>query len=83
MSGEPIGYDEATIRALEEENKELLAENRRLRAALARIAASTYGYEPNSMSDEEAVEYFSNLFFNAQQIARSALSPPPARQHGR
>ena len=36
MSGAPISYDEATIRALEEENTELLAENKKLKAELDR-----------------------------------------------
>jgi hypothetical protein len=35
---EPISYVEATIRALEEDNAELLAEIERLRAALDRAA---------------------------------------------
>lgn len=35
---EPISYVEATIRALEEDNAELLAEIERLRAALKRAA---------------------------------------------
>ena len=38
MRREPISYAEATIRALEEDNAELLADNERLRAALERIA---------------------------------------------
>jgi hypothetical protein len=36
---EPISYVEATIRALEEDNAELLAEIERLRAALEEIAS--------------------------------------------
>ncbi len=99
---EPISYVEATIRALEEDNAELLAEierlraeletanancdrmaalaidnakdTERLRAALERIAANTYGFEPNAMSDEEAKVYFANLFFAAQGKARAALA---------
>lgn len=35
---EPISYVEATVRALEEDNAELLAEIERLRAALKRAA---------------------------------------------
>ena len=46
----------------------------RLRAALEQIAANTYGYEPNAMSDEEAKVYFANLFFAAQGKARAALN---------
>lgn len=46
----------------------------RLRAALEKIAANTYGYEPNAMSDEEAKVYFANLFFAAQGKARAALN---------
>lgn len=36
MNNPPISYDEATIRALEEENTELLAENKKLKAELER-----------------------------------------------
>ena len=54
--------------------EKLAKENRRLRAALESISANTYGYEPNSMSDEEAVNYFSGLFFGAQKTARTALA---------
>lgn len=54
------------------------AENMRLRAALERIAANTYGFEPNAMSDEEAKVYFANLFFAAQGKARAALAQPAA-----
>jgi hypothetical protein len=52
----------------------LMTENERLRAALHWIAANTYGYEPNAMSDEEAKNYFANLFFAAQGKARAALA---------
>ncbi len=45
----------------------------RLREVLNSIAANTYGYEPNAMSDEEAKDYFSGLIFNAQYKARAAL----------
>ena len=61
---------------------ELIAERdseiKRLRAALERIAANTYGFEPNAMSDEEAKVYFANLFFAAQGKARAALAQPAA-----
>ncbi len=49
-------------------------ETERLRAALEQIAANTYGYEPNAMSNEEAKVYFANLFFAAQGKARAALN---------
>ena len=62
------------ITAQAEEITRLRAENERLRAALEVIAATTYGYEPNAMSDEEAVKYFSGLFFGAQKTARAALA---------
>ena len=54
----------------------------RLRAALEWIAANTYGYEPNAMSDEEAKVYFANLFFAAQGKARAALTAQPAAPGG-
>ena len=57
---------------------EAAAEIERLRAALEKIAANTYGYEPNAMSDEEAKVYFANLFFAAQGKARAALAQPAA-----
>jgi len=41
---EPISYVEATIRALEEDNAELLAENERLRAALEDIASGRHSH---------------------------------------
>jgi hypothetical protein len=52
----------------------LTAEMKRLRAALNSIAANTYGYEPDVLSDEEAKNYFAGLFFDAQNKARAALS---------
>ena len=52
----------------------LTAENKKLKAALNSIAANTYGYEPDVMSDEEAKNYFAGLFFDAQNKARAALS---------
>ncbi len=61
-----MGIDAETIARLR-------AEIERLRAALEKIAANTYGYEPNAMSDEEAVKYFAALFFGAQKTARAAL----------
>jgi hypothetical protein len=48
-------------------------ENEKLRATLKSIAANTYGYEPDVMSDEEAKNYFARLFFDAQNKARTAL----------
>jgi regulator of replication initiation timing len=56
------------------EIKHLTADNEKLRAALNSIAANTYGYEPDVMSDEEAKNYFAGLFFDAQNKARAALS---------
>jgi hypothetical protein len=59
---------------LREQVERLTAENEKLRVALKSIAANTYGYEPDVMSDEEAKNYFAGLFFDAQNKARTALS---------
>ena len=66
------------LRAEVEQNAIDLEEYKRdvekLRAALNSLAANTYGYEPDVMSDEEAKNYFAGLFFDAQNKARAALS---------
>jgi hypothetical protein len=67
---EKLGRDYQSAR---DAHDKVLAENEKLRAALRSIAANTYGYEPDVMSDEEAKNYFSGLFFDAQNKARAAL----------
>jgi uncharacterized coiled-coil DUF342 family protein len=57
-----------------DERDAALADVEKLRAALNSIAANTYGYEPDVLSDEEAKNYFAGLFFDAQNKARAALS---------
>lgn len=60
---EPINYVEATIRALEEDNAELLAEIERLRAALEQV------YARINEGHYEA----------AFAVARAALTAQPAK----
>ena len=69
-----LGIEREYSANIHDENLDNIAEIDRLRAALEQIAANTYGYEPNAMSDEEAKIYFANLFFAAQGKARAALN---------
>ena len=72
LTGEKCDYDTRCYAA--SEITILRLEKQKLRAALEGIAANTYGYEPNAMSDEEAKNYFAALFFAAQGKARAALA---------
>ena len=50
----------------------LRAENKKLRAALKKIAKVTYGSDW-TWGSEELADYYSMRFFNAQETARAAL----------
>lgn len=55
---EPISYVEATVRALEEDNAELLAEIKRLRAALKNIRELNFtsdGWAHSDLIEQEIV----------------------------
>jgi hypothetical protein len=66
---EPISYVEATIRALEEDNAELLAEIERLRAALEEIASL-------------GAQKIGSVSYAMAAIARAALTAQPAAPGG-
>ena len=91
MRREPISYVEATIRALEEDNADLLAETRRLRAALEECEATVTAHH----ADNEARAKWSGsgiaqkkaraisarsgvLLHDIKTIARAALTAQPA-----